>query len=82
MFKRSLLVTTLIVLAAACAGEEGSTSDSPMIDRDTLTRRQKDSIIATLPLLPGSGVVGKALEVTDAVAERAARHDSMVGGNR
>ncbi len=81
MFKRSLFMTALIVLAAACSGEEGSTSDRPMIDRDTLTRRQKDSIIATLPL-PGSSVVGKALEVTDAVAAGAARHDSMVAGNR
>ena len=82
MFKRSLFLTTLIVLTAACVGEEGSTSDRPMIDRDTLTQRQKDSITATLEMIPGSGVVGKALEVTDAVAARAARHDSMVTGNR
>ena len=81
MLKRSFLLTTLIVIAAACGGGEGSTSDRPMIDRDTLTQRQKDSITATLPL-PGAGVVGKALEVSDAVGARAARHDSMAAGNR
>jgi ABC-type glycerol-3-phosphate transport system substrate-binding protein len=81
MFRKSFLITAAVVLAAACSGEPGNTSDSPRIDRDTLTQRQKDSITATLPL-PGAGVVGRALEVTDAVADRAARHDSMAVGNR
>ena len=81
MFRRSFWITSVVVLAAACVGENGNTSDRPMIDRDTLTQRQKDSITATLPL-PGAGVVGRALEVTDAVAAAAARHDSALAGNR
>lgn len=81
MFKKSFLITSLIILAAACTGEGRSNSDSPRIDRDTLTQRQKDSITATLPL-PGASVVGRALEVTDAVAAKAAIHDSVLAGNR
>ena len=81
MFKKSLLAATLIVLAAGCAAEEGTTSDRVINDRDTLTRRQKDSITATLPL-PGAGVVGRALEVQDAMGARAAGIDSVTSGNR
>lgn len=79
MFKRSLLTAGLIVVIAAC--EAPDTSGRVVNDRDTLTRRQKDSITATLPL-PGAGVVGRALEVTDAAAARAARTDSVTSGNR
>jgi hypothetical protein len=43
---------------------------------DTLTRRQRDSIISTMPL-PGSRGVGRALEAQDDAAERAARLDSI-----
>jgi len=81
MVRRSLALTILIVMAAACGAEEGRTSDSQAIDRDTLTRRQKDSIIAEMPL-PGSGVVGRALDVQDATNARAALHDSLAGGGR
>ena len=43
---------------------------------DTLTRRQKDEIISTLPV-PGARGVGRALEVSDLAADRANRHDSL-----
>jgi len=52
MIRRSLTAATLVILTAACAGEEARTSDNPDVDRDTLTRRQKDSIVAEMPL-PG-----------------------------
>jgi hypothetical protein len=38
-----------------------------------LTERQRDSIIATEKALPGSGVVGRALAVSDSEAARAQR---------
>ena len=51
----------ILVLAcmslAACAADS---SDEPGVDRDTLTRRQKDSITAESGL-PGAGAVGRAL---------------------
>jgi hypothetical protein len=43
---------------------------------DTLTRRQKDSIVSTLPI-PGAGAVGRALEASDLAAERALAHDTL-----
>ena len=44
---------------------------------DTLTRRQRDSIISTMPI-PGARGVGTALDAQDAAAERAARLDSIL----
>jgi len=43
---------------------------------DTLTRRQKDSIIATMPI-PGASGVGRALDAQDAARARAAQLDSI-----
>jgi len=78
---RSFLAALALVATAACSSEPAQ-NDRQQIDRDTLTRRQKDSIIAELPL-PGSGVVGRALKVSDSLAARAARHDSLAKqGNR
>ena len=75
--KRRLLAT--LVLALAVAGcPEGS--DSAETDRDAMDQRQRDSVTSTLPI-PGAGAVGSALDATDAAAERAARQDSLAGGN-
>ncbi|MDT8340305.1 MAG: hypothetical protein RQ751_02225 [Longimicrobiales bacterium] len=72
----------VLLLAAALAGcPEPAADRPPANDRDTLTRRQRDSITATLPL-PGAGAVGGALDAADAAAARAARHDSLLGGGR
>ena len=70
---RAIASASLLLLVAACSASnpEGTT------DADTLTRRQKDSIISTLPI-PGAGVVGKALDVSDSAAARAARLDSLL----
>jgi hypothetical protein len=43
---------------------------------DTLTRRQRDSIISTLPI-PGAGGVGRALGAQDAARARADALDSI-----
>ena len=59
--------------AATCIGGGG---EDDQTDQDTLTRRQKDSIISTLPV-PGAGAVGKALEAADAAKARAERHDTI-----
>ncbi|MDT8368894.1 MAG: hypothetical protein RQ745_06775 [Longimicrobiales bacterium] len=72
----------VLLLAAALAGcPEPSADRPPANDRDTLTRRQRDSITATLPL-PGAGAVGGAMGAADAASARAARHDSLLGGGR
>ena len=67
-----LLALPLLTLAACSggAGEDGERST------DTLTRRQKDSIVSTLPV-PGAGAVGKALRATDSLRSRAVAHDTI-----
>ena len=45
---------------------------------DTLTRRQKNEIISTLPV-PGASGVGRALRAADLAAARAQVHDSLAG---
>ena len=53
-----LAALSLSVLVLGCGGGDNADGQAA---QDTLTRRQKDSIISTLPV-PGAGVVGKALE--------------------
>lgn len=69
----------LIVLAAAVlgvwacgAGTEGDAAAAA----DTLTRRQKDSIISEMPL-PGSGGVRSALDAVDKANARTQAHDTI-----
>ncbi len=71
------VVAGLTVLLVGCSGSGDSGDDTN--PADTLTRRQKNEIISTLPV-PGARGVGKALEVSDALKVRADRHDSLAGG--
>lgn len=69
---RCLLLSSLVVLVACSgSGEEGGDRAT-----DTLTRRQKDSLISTMPL-PGAGAVGRALEASDSLRSRAMSHDTI-----
>ena len=43
---------------------------------DTLTQRQRDSLLSTMPV-PGAGAVGEALEASDRARERAQQHDTI-----
>jgi hypothetical protein len=56
----------------ACGQSAGDSASAA----DTLTRREKDSIIATLPI-PGASGVGRALQAADAANARTAAHDSI-----
>lgn len=67
-----VLVAGVLGLTGCSAGGSGDTATAA----DTLTRRQKDSIISTFPV-PGAGAVGRALDASDAAAERARRLDSL-----
>ncbi len=68
-----LAALSLSVLVLGCGGGDNADGQAA---QDTLTRRQKDSIISTLPV-PGAGVVGKALEASDAARARAEQHDTI-----
>jgi len=70
---RFTLAASAAVLVAAAACSAGDVDGSA--DADTLTRRQRDSIVSTLPI-PGAGAVGRALDASDEAAERARRLES------
>jgi hypothetical protein len=77
---RHLLVVVMAVLGVwACGrstgGEEGGGGGAETA-ADTLTRRQKDSLISTMPL-PGASGIGRAQEAADRARERADVHDSI-----
>lgn len=69
----AVLFGALSLGCSACTGGNGGRDEAA---QDTLTRRQKDSIISTLPV-PGAGAVGKALEASDAARARAEQHDTI-----
>ena len=67
------LVGVFLLGSVACTGGGGGEDHAR---QDTLTQRQKDSILATLPV-PGAGAVGKALDAADAARARAEAHDTI-----
>ncbi|HIF07477.1 MAG TPA: hypothetical protein EYQ64_11165 [Gemmatimonadetes bacterium] len=70
---RMAALAALTVLSVGCSLDgEGSAINAA----DTLARRQKNEIISTLPI-PGAGVVGRALDVSDLAAGRARDRDSL-----
>jgi hypothetical protein len=70
------LLPALLLLAAACGtGTNTRATDSVLAARDTLTRHQKDSIIAQ-SAVPGANVVGRAMAVQDSGAAHQAAVDS------
>ena len=70
------LLPVLLVLAAGCTGASSSSGADSTAARDTLTRRQQDSITAQSEL-PGARGVGKALEAQDTAAARNRVIDSV-----
>ena len=71
--KRCLLVVAAVLGVWACGR---SAKPATTTDRDTLTRRQKDSIVSTMPI-PGASRIRDAQTAADRAAERAARLDSI-----
>lgn len=75
--KRGWIVAAAVLGVGACGQSAGDAASSA----DTLTRRQKDSLIATMPI-PGARGVGRALDAQDRSRERAAALDSILAGAR
>lgn len=75
MTKHVLWIGVLALGASACAAP--GKVDKP---RDQMTQREKDSAIAVSGL-PGSGVVGKAIRMSDQEARHQAQIDSASNEN-
>jgi len=65
-------VPTVLVLAIAC----GSDKSNETVNRDTLTQRQKDSILAN-SRIPNARAVGRAMKAADSTSAGILRADSV-----
>ncbi len=82
MHRKAVKWTRIMAIAAvlaapaigACGGSDDQTVEA--IPATEMTRRQKDSLIATMPI-PGSGGVGKALGILEASQVRKQEHDTI-----
>ena len=72
--KRALIVAAAVTGVWACGGT--SRAEEYRTAVDTLTRGQKDSLIATMPV-PGAGAVGRALGTAERANARAEAHDTI-----
>lgn len=70
--KRAVIVIVAVGGVWAC----GTSTVDRQTAVDTLTRRQKDSLISTMPI-PGAGAVGRALESSDRANARTGAHDTI-----
>ena len=67
---KTISVAALAALTVLSIGCDFMGDTSASNAADSLTRRQKNEIISTLPI-PGASGVGRALRATDLAAERA-----------
>ncbi len=63
-----------LVLFAACGG--GGQSNANKVNRDTLTERQKDSILAKSSV-PGASAVDRAMKAADTTSARVNASDTV-----
>ena len=73
MDRRLAAALTMLILAASSCS---SGSNSQAVNRDTLTQRQKDSILAK-SRIPGASAVGRAMTAADSTSAGAHRADSV-----
>lgn len=73
-----LRMLAALLIGALLAGCAGDTPDPDAEGSDTLTRRQRDSIVGESGL-PGASGVRNALDASDEAKSRAARIDSLSG---
>jgi len=69
---RTSAPTIVLVLLAACGGQSGKSGAAG----DTLTERQRDSILAQ-SRIPGAAGVGRAMKAADSTSARIRATDSV-----
>ena len=68
------IVAVGLLLLGACGG--GGQSNANKVNRDTLTERQKDSILAKSSV-PGASAVDRAMKAADTTSARVQGSDSV-----
>ena len=66
----------LLVVSLCCIGACGSDKSSQTVSRDTLTQRQKDSILANSKI-PNARAVGRAMKAADSMSARIRSSDTV-----
>ena len=74
--KRRLMVAATVASLTGLLACGGSSDTPGAAAADTLSRDQKDSIVAKLPI-PGAGGVGAAQRARDAANARVQQHDTV-----
>ena len=77
--RRCLGVVLATAVLASCSG--GGEEESAAAAADTLTRRERDSVIANSKI-PGASAVGRAMGAADAASARARMEDSVAAARR
>jgi len=72
---KRVAIVALVCMGVAACGQSVEEADTA-VATDTLTRRQKDSIISTIPL-PGAGAIGGAQRAVDRANARVLAHDTI-----
>jgi hypothetical protein len=72
----AVALAALTIICLGCSGDADASANAA----DTLTRRQKNEILSTIPY-PGARGVGDALIATDRAAARARVHDSIAASH-
>lgn len=70
---KSILLVVSLCFVASCGG---SSDSQQTVNRDTLTQRQKDSILANSKI-PGARAVGNAMRAADSTSARVLRADTV-----
>ena len=70
---KSILLVVPLCVIVACGGSDKS---DQTVNRDTLTQRQKDSILANSKI-PNARAVGRAMKAADSMSARIRSGDSV-----
>lgn len=66
-----------LLLIGCSRGPAAKQARTPANDRDTMTQRQRDSVLSTQKAIPGAAGVMGALKAADAVKKHNAEIDSL-----